>query len=108
MEKMEVDSSDDRSKVLALGSINFKVGGKEVLEHLEAVDWPDCDINEIFSEWLKDLEREKSLRPYPARWSYKWELHRWWSSMKGAEPKMNERVYYKKTEAACPETKYEC
>ena len=31
MERMEVDSSDDLSKVRALGAINFKVGGRKSL-----------------------------------------------------------------------------
>ena len=32
MERMKADSSDELSKVRALGAINFKVGWEEVLE----------------------------------------------------------------------------
>ena len=33
MERMEVDSSDDLSKVRTFGAINFKAGGEEVPEY---------------------------------------------------------------------------
>ena len=64
MERMDDESNHNLSEFWALGSINFKVGGKEVLKLLNALGWPDFEIKEIFSEWLKDLERYYNLYTY--------------------------------------------
>ena len=58
------ESNHNLYEFWALDSINFKVGEKEVLKLLNALGWPDFKIKEIFSEWLKDLERYNDMYTY--------------------------------------------
>ena len=64
MERIDDESNHNLSEFWTLGSINFKIRGKEVLKPLNIFGWPDFEINEIFSKWLKDLEIYNSLYTY--------------------------------------------